>query len=56
MEEVLLYYFKTCTVYLLLFCTMTKNARFFHKLSHSFMIRHYRVILIILRELVLCKF
>jgi len=29
---------------------MTKNAKLFHKLSHSYMFRHYRVIL---RELVI---
>ena len=34
----------------LLFCTVnSKNAQLFHKLSHSYMFRHYRVIL---RELV----
>jgi len=33
-----------------LFCTMTNNAQLFHKLSHSYMFRHYRVIL---RELVI---
>jgi len=33
-----------------LFCTMTNNARLFHKLSHCYVFRHYRVIL---RELVI---
>ena len=40
-----------CTVHLLLFCTMTnKCTQLFHKLSHSYMFRHYRVIL---RQLVI---
>jgi hypothetical protein len=26
-----------------LFCTMTNNVQLFHKLSHSYMFRHYRV-------------
>jgi len=35
-----------CTVHLLLFCTMTKKCtQLFHKLSHCYMFRHYRVIL-----------
>jgi len=38
--------FNTCTVHLLLFCTMTKKCtQLFHKLSHCYMFRHYRVIL-----------
>jgi hypothetical protein len=36
----------TCTVHLLLFCTMTnKYTQLFHKLSHCYMFRQYRVIL-----------
>ena len=39
-------YFNTCTVHLLLFCTLTnKCTQLFHKLSHCHMFRHYRVIL-----------
>ena len=39
-------YFNTCTVHLLVFCTMTnKCTQLFHKLSHCYMFRHYRVIL-----------
>jgi len=35
---------------LLLFCTVTNNAQLFHKLSHYYMFRQYRVII---RELVI---
>jgi len=46
-----LYYFSICTVHLLLLWTMTnKCTQLFHKLSHSYMFRHYRVIL---RQLVI---
>jgi len=44
-------YFNICTVHFLLFCTMTTtNTQLFHKLSHSYMFRNYRVVL---RELVI---
>jgi len=33
--------FNKFTVFLL--CTMTNNAQLFHKLSHSYMFRHYPV-------------
>jgi len=37
------FYFNACTLYLLLFCTMTnKWTQLFHKLSHCYMFRHYR--------------
>jgi hypothetical protein len=40
-----------CTMHLLLFCTMNnKCTQLFHKLSHSYMFRHYRIIL---RQLVI---
>ena len=39
-------FFNACTVCLLLFCNMTnKCTQLFHKLSRSYMFRHYRVIL-----------
>ena len=44
------HYFNTCTVHLLLFALWPINAQLFHKLSHYYMFRHYRVII---RELVI---
>jgi len=44
-------YCNKCTVHVLLFCIIPKNAQLFKKkLSHSYMFRHYCVIL---RELVI---
>ena len=37
------YHFKTCTAYLLSFCTMTQQMHTI--ISHCYMFRHYRVIL-----------
>jgi hypothetical protein len=40
------HHFNACTVHLLLLCTMTnKCTQLFHKLSHCYMFRQYRVIL-----------
>jgi len=42
--------FNISTVHLSLFCAMTNKCKLVHKLPHSYMFRHYRVIL---RELVI---
>jgi len=50
-SEYCIYYFNTRTaVHLLLFVQSPTNAQLFHKLSHSYMFRHCRVIL---RQLVI---